>query len=279
MAENRERGHEVWVVIACLAIVCEVGMCWALWWLWHSSLPPEEAKTVVVTVEKPAEAEVPAQPASRLAQMIAAGEVRSIRLVGDSITAGFGTDGYALGSEEDGSAVVYDDGMGTVHFESSLSASCWANAFRAYATSKGISSFVNAGINGAFMAELADDPEAWLQGGADVIFVALGTNDAGYYGVDEYRAAAEAGLAAAAEKSKLVVALAPVRDLRPTDSLVEPASQLGDVLREVCDAHGYEFVDPRDAVTPDLFCDDGLHPNSQGSLAIWSCIQQILPKS
>ena len=214
--------------------------------------------------------------ASDFARMLRNNEIRSIRLVGDSITAGFGTDGYeeAVGAAQD-PKVIYNDGQDQ-YFETPSSVDCWANAFRKYADAHGVKDFVNAGINGAFMKGLANNPEAWLGDGADVIVVALGTNDAGYYGIDEYREDAQAGLAAAARASKLVVVLAPVCDLRPEYLLVEPAGVLGDVLESICKENGYIFVDPRDAVEPHMFNEDGLHPNTQGSLAIWQCVQQTL---
>lgn len=214
--------------------------------------------------------------ASELARLLNQGKITSIRLIGDSITAGFGTDGYVDSDLTGEGLIIYDDGAGDVHRETPESAVCWANEFRRYASTKGVTSFVNAGINGAFMRRLAEHPDAWLADGADVVFVGLGTNDAGYYGPDEYRAFAEQGLAAAAQKSKLVVVLSPVNDLRPESQLVEPAASLGDVLREVCAQNGYLFVDMRDAVTPQLFNDDGLHPSSDGSLAMWRHIQETL---
>ncbi|MDO4538586.1 MAG: SGNH/GDSL hydrolase family protein, partial [Coriobacteriales bacterium] len=172
--------------------------------------------------------------------------------------------------------LIYDDGTGKERYETSTEAVCWANAFRSWAAERGVQSFVNAGINGAFMVELAQNPDAWIREGADVIFVALGTNDAGYYGPEEYREAARTGLAAAAQKAQVVVAVSPVSDLREESMLVEPAASLGTILREVCEEGGYLFVDASGAVTPEQFCADGLHPNSEGSLAIWACIQSAL---
>ena len=214
-------------------------------------------------------------PTSEFTRMLQNGEIGSIRLIGDSITAGFGTNGYDEAVSTGDANVIFDDGKER-WYETPASVGCWANAFRDYARGKGVDSFVNAGINGAFMSRLADTPDAWLGPGADVVFVALGTNDAGYYGTEEFRVTAQEALAAAAKKSKLVVVLAPVRDLRPTSQLVEPAAELGDVLQPICEECGYLFVDTREAVTPEMFNDDGLHPNSQGSMAIWHCIQQTL---
>lgn len=247
-----------------------------------TSVEPKEKETAmstesVASADSEVAAEEPtAEPASELARMFQDGEVHSIRLVGDSITAGYGTDGYNGPDVTGEGRVIYDDGEGDVHYETSEAAVCWANEFRAYASERGVTDFVNAGINGAFMSRLAEHPDAWLGEGADVVFVALGTNDAGYYGPEEYRAYAEAGLGAAADKSKLVVVLSPVSDLRPESQLVEPAASLVDVLREICDEHGYVLVNLGDAVAPEQFNADGLHPTSEGSLAIWECIQTTL---
>ena len=213
---------------------------------------------------------------SAFEQCVASGEYQSVRLVGDSVTEGYGTDDY-VGPEVSGSTtVIYDDGQGTVLHEGPREAKSWANEFRGWAERHGMRSFVNAGIGGWFMKQLAQNPEAWLMDGADVVVVALGTNDAGYYGPDEFRTDAEAALDAAAQRCKLLVVVAPAADLRDVSLLVEPAAELGDVLQDICEERGYVFVDPRAALTPDMFCDDGLHPNTQGSLAIWECLRQAL---
>lgn len=212
----------------------------------------------------------------KLATLFKEGSVRSVRLVGDSITAGYGTGGYMDHDIDRAGTVIYDDGHGDVHYESGHAATCWANEFRAYAQEHGVTDFVNAGINGAFMARLAQNPSAWLGNGADVVFVALGTNDAGYYNVDEFRQNATEGLGHAAAVCKQLVVLSPVSDYRPTSQLVEPATQLGEVLREICERQGYVFVDTSQALTFEQFCTDGLHPNSEGSLAIWRCIVTTL---
>ncbi len=234
----------------------------------------KQGSAMEVQDSAPASQEV-AEPRT-LAQRFQAREIRSVRLIGDSITEGYGTDDYIDGNLTEDARIIYDDGAGEVYAETPSSVTCWANAFRRYATEHGVEDFVNAGIKGSFMKRLADHPDAWLQGGADVICVALGTNDAGYYGPSEFYDTARKGIAAAAARSKYVVVLSPVYDLRPESQLVEPAGDLGDVLKRICDEEGYLFVDPRTAVTPEMFCEDGLHPNSQGSLAIWKCIQQTL---
>lgn len=216
------------------------------------------------------------EAATGLGAMFSSGQVASVRLIGDSITAGYGTDGWENPDDAGVGTVIFDDGAGTVHYESTPAANSWANAFRAYASDHGCLQFVNAGICGEFMETFGQNPDAWMGDGADVIFVALGTNDAGYYGPGEFEEAARAGLAAASQRCKVLVVVSPVSDLRPESMLVEPAASLGDVLRPICEENGYLFVDARDAVAPEQFCDDGLHPNSEGSLALWDCIRTTL---
>ena len=283
------------VAIVILALVA-VGV--TLWWFVlrpRTAVPTQEAGQQAVATEKPGSSASAAssagegsangkgdasldstKPNARLKVMLDEGEVSSIRLIGDSITEGVGTDGHVDPFVENTGVVIFDDGQGNVHYEATTAADDWANSFRSYAAQRGVKSFVNAGIGGAFMHELADNPDAWIREGADVIFVALGTNDAGYYGPEEYREDARVALAAAAKKAKLVVGVAPVSDLRDAEMLVEPASALGDVLAQVCTEGGYAFVDARDVSSPAQFIDDNLHPNSAGSQAIWSSIRRDL---
>ena len=233
-----------------------------------------DAETTEVVEEEASEKK--SMPMTPFTVLLKAGEISSIRLVGDSITAGFGTDGYEDPDASQSTPVIYDDGRGTVHFETTQAAACWANAFRAWAYRNDIYNFVNAGINGYFMKQLAESPRSWLGDGADVIVVALGTNDAGYYGPDEFEGDARRALGSAAEACKLLVVISPVADLRAPESLVASAASYGDILARICNEEGYLFCDDRPYVTPEMFQEDGLHPNSEGSIAIWGALQNTL---
>lgn len=295
MAPQNRRTH-VAAFAALLALVMLLGGGLALWRLVLRPQPtaqanapssdqmttpdgPEEKDSAMTdhptTASPTPDPSAEAEPNARLKAMLDAGEVGSIRLIGDSITAGYCTDGFADPYVVHTDAVAYDDGWDT-HFEPTIEANDWANAFRSYAAARGVGSFVNAGIGGWFMRNLAQNPDAWIREGADVIFVALGTNDAGYYGPDEYREDARTALSAVANRCKLVVVVSPVSDLRDPATLVEPAASLKDVLRPLCEEGGYAFVDASGVCEPEQFAPDGLHPNTQGSLAIWGFIQQAL---
>ena len=204
--------------------------------------------------------------------MIDAGQVHSIRLIGDSITAGYLCDGWADPDVAKTTDVMYDNGHGQIHYEPSPSIDCWANDFRVWAQGHGVSRFVNAGLGGWTMGMLSDYPSFGIGDGADVIFVALGTNDAAYDGSEALRQAAESALPVVAENCKLMVVVGPTDNERYDVSIADTVRDANQVLREVCADHNYIYVDCYDCVTTDDLNDDLLHPTSEGSHKIWQRI-------
>ncbi len=197
----------------------------------------------------------------RLAKMIAAGDIRSIRLIGDSITAGWLCDGF--GEYPDTDVVIYSGP---------------ANDFRAWATAHGVTSFVNAGIPGFRMEYLAQAPDAWLADGADLTVVMLGTNDACHCSVDEFRAFAATGIAAAAEKSKELVVVCPPDNARTDASPLYGMDQIASALEAVCAEQGRTCVSQLDTLkvgTTD-FNEDNVHPTSAGSHKLWQALKSKL---
>ena len=79
------------------------------------------AARVVVMDSVPGSGE-PAVALSPLGTRFADGRIASVRLIGDSITAGYGCDGYG----ETTDVVIYDGPYG-LFFESAPSVACWAN--------------------------------------------------------------------------------------------------------------------------------------------------------
>ena len=212
-------------------------------------------------------------PTSVFARLLDEGRVSSIRLIGDSITAGYLCDGYGPTTN----IVVYDGPYGQFS-ETAPEVDCWANRFRSYAAGRGVGSFVNAGVNGAKMRWLSEDASAWIRESADVIFVMLGTNDAVYHSGDEYRAFAEEGLSSVAESCSHMVVMAP-----PDNAWTDYEKQMFQdeverVLSDVCSAHGWEFISLYNAIQTgtDQFNEDQCHPSSKGSAMLWDSIVQQL---
>ena len=217
----------------------------------------------------------PTSPNQRLAYMLKNHQVKSIRLIGDSITAGVGCDGY--GAESDTGVTVYSGSRGT-YTESATTIRCWANDFRTYSADYGVTSFVNAGVDGFRMQYLAEDPSAWLGDGADVIVVMLGTNDAARRSLEDFSADAEIGLAAAAAKCDLLVVVTPPVNDRTDATNLYSVSEINDVLTEICQMKGYAHVDFEDVLTlgTDDFNDDALHPTTSGSDKLWEAFREQL---
>ena len=208
---------------------------------------------------------------STLAGMVAAGRVSSIRLVGDSITAGYLCDGYEVPS--DTGVVAYSGPEGT-YYETATTIDDWANSFRSYATERDVT-FVNAAVSGFRMSFLADDPDAWLADGADVIVVMLGTNDAAKESLEDFRSYAREALAAAAARCGHLVVVSP-----PDNALTGGLSmeEVDRVLDRVSAQAGYVHISLLDALslgTSD-FNADGVHPTSAGSQKLWLTLSERL---
>ena len=128
------------------------------------------------------------------------------------------------------------------------------------------------------MRWLAEDPDAWVLEGADVIFVMLGTNDAVYSSEDEFAADAEAALAAVAGRCvHLIVVAPPTNDRHDATNLYGP-DVLERVLGDVSARNGWEFHSLLDALElgTDDFNEDQCHPTSVGSHKLWEALREQL---
>ena len=195
-------------------------------------------------------------------------------VVGDSITAGYLCEGY--GTSPSTGMVVYSGSLGT-YTETGVDVRVWTNDFRVWALSHGATSFVNAGVNGFTMADLAHDPGAWLGNGADAIVVMLGTNDAALPSEtpDDFERVATAALSATATRCKLLVVVSP-----PDNALKGGMSmaEVDRVLDRVSAQAGYVHVSVLDVLslgTSD-FNADGVHPTSSGSQKLWLTLSERL---
>lgn len=208
-----------------------------------------------------------------LNELFGLGRVDSVRLIGDSITAGYLCDGFD--TLPTGPTMVYSGPEGTA-FEVSDKIPCWANDFRTWATDHGVTSFVNAGVSGWRMQYLAEHPEAWLGDGADVIVVMLGTNDASKCSIDDFRSYAETALDAAAAKCKRLVVVTPPDNRRTDARVLYSIDQVDEVLTQICEQRGYEHYSLYDALElySDDFNRDQVHPTSAGSHKLWLSLKE-----
>ena len=212
---------------------------------------------------------------TKLAGLITAGKVSSIRVIGDSQTAGYNLDGYD--DESDTGIVVYEgpEGTGT---EVSTKVRSWTNLFREYARDHGVTDFVNAGVSGWRMQYLAEAPDAWLDDGADVIVVMLGTNDAAKVSEEEFRSFAEQALSACDDRCEHLVVVAPPDNERTDATNLFGMDRIEAALSDVSEEHDWEFVSLYDAlqVGTDDFQDDQVHPSESGSRKLWEAFRTKL---
>ncbi len=212
---------------------------------------------------------------SSFAGMLAAGEVSSIRVIGDSQTAGYLLDGFDGAS--DTGVIVYEGAEGT-YWETPTTVRSWTNLFREYAASRGVQGFVNAGVSGFRMQYLAEDPDAWIREGADVIVVMLGTNDAAKESVEEFRDYTEQALSACAERCERLVVVSPCNNERTDAVNLYGMDLIDQTLTEVSSEHGWEHVSLLDVlqVGSSDFFDDQVHPTEEGSKKLWEAFRDRL---
>lgn len=212
---------------------------------------------------------------TKLSELLAAQKVSSIRVIGDSQTAGYNLDGYE--DESDTGIVVYEGSEGT-GTEVSTKVRSWTNLFREYARDHGVTGFVNAGVSGWRMQYLAEEPNAWLDDGADVIVVMLGTNDAAKVSEEEFRDFAEQALSACDEHCEHLVVVAPPDNERTDATNLFGMDRIEAALRDLSKEHDWEFVSLYDAlqVGTDDFQEDQVHPSESGSRKLWEAFRDRL---
>lgn len=269
-----------------MVLVAVVGIAvGAIWYGFSSGGTPAEEDEAHMAAEGPRTGvdssagddgdDVASGSTSEFVRMLDAGEVSSIELIGDSITAGYGTDGYEIPDASTGTSVIFDVD-GRTEYETPSDVRCWANDFRAYASSRGVASFVNRGINGWTMHDLATYGERYVEE-ADVIFVMLGTNDTVNHTLGQYHEDATSSLAYLSGRCKLLVVMTPPRTdwTRSGYAAYFTPEDTARVLDEVCAEAGYLQVSNLDVIQldTDLVNADQVHPTTKGSDAIWANIR------
>ena len=268
-------------LIALIAVaVVAIGLLVALFILprLRGEQPEQAAEPAASTVPAVEDTPAPEQSGpdlSTFAGQLQTGQVESIRVIGDSITAGYLIDGFD--DPSDTGVLVYSGNEGE-YYETPTYVNCWTNAFRAYASQQGVTNFVNAGISGLRMQYLAEEPDAWLGDGADVIVVMLGANDAAKESIEDFRAFAEQALTEADARSKHLVVVSPPNNERTDAVNLYGLDQIDQVLGELSAAHGWEHISMYDVleVGTDDFFPDQCHPTEQGSAKLWEAFRTRL---
>lgn len=208
------------------------------------------------------------------------GRYRSVRVLGDSIAAGFG----AAESQPPTSHELFQLG-GTTYYEPSPQTPSALNSLRRYLNSYGVS-MTNASAPGVGSYSAYDAIGNDTFGNEDAAVVILGANDRlRQSDVNGFSAVAESYLNRVSSHygSPNVYVIANI------DTLSDPRSltmrQENEELRRICERHGWQYASLYSAfqtvgrstgLPQQALYTDGIHPNRQGQNVMWRSISQLL---
>jgi hypothetical protein len=234
---------------------------------------------------------------SSLLKRLQAGEITKIKLIGDSITEGYGATGHVqlVENTNNGNPVIFDNGVGTKWYEALYTDSSWANLFRNYisANFSGVT-FTNAGIGGKTAKWALLNAQYWIDNDEDVVFVMLGANDK-YHTTTlaEYKSDITQLLAYIKARCNLMIVMT---ENPATDDYDESGAKgswnyfttadIDRVLTEVCNENGYshislyrEFLNHCKATSKSIneYVESiGPHTTNAGHELIWDILQKQL---
>ncbi|MDW0111505.1 S-layer homology domain-containing protein [Sporosarcina aquimarina] len=225
------------------------------------------------------------QTYSALADYLQSGDVKSIKLIGDSITAGAGGMGYMV--PVDGRIILQD--KKSIYRESSKQADTWANRFRSYTEKPEFGSvdFFNAGISGKTAKWSLERVDRLVSSEEDVVFVMLGTNDRLIGDLKQYEQTIRKLLREIDERSTLMVVMAPPPSTQEIASYQFSPESINNLLKRISSERGYLFVSHYDALNdylaqhPEISYEQLMektspHPTSAGYEVMWEAIRSKL---
>lgn len=220
------------------------------------------------------------QAAGGFGARIRQGKYHSVRILGDSIAAGVGSDEtYPYTSRE------LFRLEGTTYYEPSSQSRMAVNDLRHYLESRGVSvTNASAPGKGSYSAcnSIGDD----TLGHEDAAIVMLGANDRlRLSNVNDFTAAAESYLnrVAARYGSQNVYVIANIDTLSDPRSLT--MNQENAALQQICRRHGWQYASLYSAfqtvgrttgMPQQALYTDGIHPNRMGQEVMWRAMRQLL---
>lgn len=225
---------------------------------------------------------------SELADKLNNGQVSTIKLIGDSISAGMGADGFSVPAD---GRVILKDGA-AVYREASAESDSWANAFRHYVQQPAFSQtgpidFFNAGVSGKTAKWALERADLLLKPKEDVVFVMIGTNDRLIGSLDDYERTVRKLLEKADAQSELLVVMAPPPSINTIAGYRFAPESINNVLKRISLEKGYLFISHFDGMNAylaehpevsysDLMETNSPHPTSRGYAVMWDTIRQAL---
>lgn len=231
---------------------------------------------------------------SSFAKKLQAGEVTKIKLIGDSITEGYGATGHIniAPNVNNGNPSFMTDSTGQVWYEALYTDNSWANYFRRYITLNFPSvSFVNAGIGGKDTTWALANEAHWI-GTEDVVFVMLGANDRWNMISATYKSQLSQFLTYVKAHCNQMIVM--TNNPMPNDynnlgnvstGVNFTMNQIDMMITEICNENGYSYISfyremmrysKLVGIDIQQFEYDGIHPDDLGHELMWNILQKCL---
>ena len=212
------------------------------------------------------------------------GERLIIKLLGDSITAGYGGTGYNASADGGGDLLFWNS------YEN-LEGHCWANSLKSYLQDKFSNVFVkNYGVTGAKSSDLINYFNTIVKSPDDIVIVMIGTNDRGQSNPRQFLYNNLVTLKSKLDdlgKPMIVMANIPAsvnNETTGAEKLMH-MEDVAQVVRAFAQDHSVPFVDVYDLFIEycistgtdiDSLLGDGLHPNDNGYSIMFELISKAL---
>ena len=242
----------------------------------------EKAKRLLLTkkynaIERSQEVSENTTQYSELYKRLSAGDVKRIKLIGDSITAGVGVLSYY---ENKKSKVIFDNKKGEVYYEPHHTILSWSNYFRHYVNKNFPSvDLINCGIGGKSAKWVNTNKDYLINNNEDIVFVMLGTNDRwDSSSLDEYKTNLEELLDNISNNSKLMYVLCPPPTLND-NRFSFGMDEINKVVKAICEDQCYNYISFYDHLMEysknnnieldKMFETTGSHPVQKGYDEMW----------
>ena len=209
----------------------------------------------------------------------------NIKLIGDSITAGFGGTGYTNDAEH--GEHIYDN------YYVNTNGYCWANLLKQYLESKYNCVVNNWGTSGINSSRMLENISSLIKDTDDIIICAVGTNDRAYEGdIDSLWNLPKSpetveknlqGILTYAKKlGKKIIFCSPIpASISNEEERIFHCEDLDNMFERFAYKNGIEYISmyklfldycELKGITIDSLLGDGLHPNDNGYLAMFKLI-------
>lgn len=217
------------------------------------------------------EPEINIVPKTEFARALKRGDIDSVLVLGDSISAGQGADDFV--DPYDG-RLLFTDYDGTSYYEPYPTNGGWVNGLRDYLGRAGVDEFVNASICGSSLWWLLGRFDLWAKDGADAIVVMLGTNDTLKYSGKTFYYVCSLALKELSNRCDYLLVILPPDNERIDLNAVFDIELADRIIEMVCEENGIECVSAYDAIEPGTsdYRWDQVHPTSSGHQKLWDYI-------